>query len=246
LHPIPAMRARLSIARGELNEAASWADASGIIPTDEVTHLREFELLTLVRLLIAQHRDRLDVDGAKRAVHLLERLRDSAGKSGRLRTVVETHVLTALALDAQGQRTEAVESLGNAWVVAPEPEAHVRLLLDEGLPMMELLGDAACSSVGSAHAQRLLDLAAPMRHDEILSAPRPEQARRPATMVDPLSDREMHVVRLLATDLSGPEIASELFVSVNTFRTHTKRIFTKLDVTTRRAAVSRARELGFL
>ena len=66
-----------------------------------------------------------------------------------------------------------------------------------------------------------------------------ERSTLPGTMVDPLSDRELHVLRLLASDLSGPEIASELFVSIHTFRTHTKRIFTKLDVTSRRAAVSR-------
>ena len=73
-----------------------------------------------------------------------------------------------------------------------------------------------------------------------------ERSTPPGTMVDALSDRELHVLRLLATDLSGPEIASELFVSIHTIRTHTKRIFTKLDVTSRRAAVSRARELGLL
>jgi LuxR family maltose regulon positive regulatory protein len=73
-----------------------------------------------------------------------------------------------------------------------------------------------------------------------------ERSTPPSTMVDALSDRELHVLRLLATDLSGPEVASELFVSIHTIRTHTKRIFTKLDVTSRRAAVSRARELGLL
>ena len=73
-----------------------------------------------------------------------------------------------------------------------------------------------------------------------------ERSTPPGTIVDPLSDRELHVLRLLGTDLSGPEIASELFVSIHTIRTHTKRIFTKLDVTSRRAAVSRARELGLL
>ena len=61
-----------------------------------------------------------------------------------------------------------------------------------------------------------------------------------------LSDRELEVLRLLATPLSGPEIARRLFVSINTLRTHTKRIFTKLDVNTRAAAVSRAAELGLL
>jgi len=78
-----------------------------------------------------------------------------------------------------------------------------------------------------------------------------DEARRVAPLVadrlaDPLSDREVQVLRLLDTELSGPQIARELFISHNTLRTHTKHIFTKLDVTTRRAAVRRARERGLL
>ena len=68
----------------------------------------------------------------------------------------------------------------------------------------------------------------------------------PRPLIDALSDRERQVLRLLATELTGPEIARHLFVSVNTLRTHTKHIFIKLDVTTRRAAVRRATELGLI
>jgi len=111
--------------------------------------------------------------------------------------------------------------------------------------MVELLRQVPGSSAGSERAQRLLDIDSAT--ERATSSPqRIERPTAPRTMVDPLSDRELHVLRLLATDLSGPEIASELFVSIHTIRTHTKRIFTKLDVTSRRAAVSRARELGLL
>jgi LuxR family maltose regulon positive regulatory protein len=211
----------------------------------EVDHLREFDLLTLVRLLIAQHRDRSDVDTVDEALVVLERLRAAAEVSGRRRSVVETHVLTALALDGQGHRSAAVESLEQMWAEAVEPDEHVRLLLDEGSPMIDLLREVARTSTESVRARRVLDLAA-MQHAEMRMPEPPALSSVPGTMVGALSERELHVLRLLVSDLSGPEIASELFVSIHTVRTHTKRIFTKLGVTNRRAAVSRGRELGLL
>lgn len=246
LRPIPAMRARVSISQGDVAAAIAWSTAAGVTVTEEVQHLREFDLLTLARLLIAQHRERID-DDLQGAVQFLDRLRVAAELSGRRRSVVETHVLTALAFDGQGQRPQAVASLERAWVAAADPDAHVRLFLDEGPPMLELLRDAARStSAGSAPAARLLDLAASIDHTAAQMPQRAERTSRTGVLVDPLSDRELHVLRLLASDLSGPQIANEMFVSVNTFRTHTKRIFTKLEVSSRRAAVSRARELGVL
>jgi LuxR family maltose regulon positive regulatory protein len=108
----------------------------------------------------------------------------------------------------------------------------VRLFLDEGDPMRALLHDAQQLGVADAHPGRLLA--------------RPERSRQAQPLVDPLSEREVQVLRLLDGALSGPDIARELFVSHNTFRTHTKHIFTKLEVTSRRAAVQRAREVGLL
>ena len=106
----------------------------------------------------------------------------------------------------------------------------MRLYLDEGAPMLALLQHAA--GAGGTWARRLLELAGT-----------PAQGR---PLADPLSPRELQVLRLLGGELTGPEIARELFVSVNTLRTHTKRIFTKLDVKTRAAAVRRAHEHGLL
>jgi LuxR family maltose regulon positive regulatory protein len=134
--------------------------------------------------------------------------------------------------------------LERAWADALEPDEHVRLFLDEGAPMLELLRAAGNHEISSHRAQRLLHVAESATHVPTEIARQHAPSAQHGTLVDPLSDRELHVLRLLGSDLSGPAIANELFVSLNTFRTHTKRIFTKLDVTSRREAVSRGRELG--
>jgi LuxR family maltose regulon positive regulatory protein len=246
LRPIPAMRARVWITQGRLAEAAEWARSACVTAADEVDHLREFDLFTLARLLIAQHRIQPDSDAADRALSLLGRLHQVAGPCARRRSVVESHILSALALDQQGHRTQAMASLAAAWADEAEPGAYVRLFLDEGEPMFDLLRATHSHGMNSDRAQRLLDLIVPVRHEPDVPARESALSTIPSTLIDALSVRELHVLRLLATDLSGPEIASELFVSIHTIRTHTKRIFTKLDVTNRRAAVSRARELGLL
>ena len=154
-------------------------------------------------------------------------------------------MLRAVILHVLGDRPEALAALEQALVRAPEPEGYVRLFLDEGAPMLALLHDAAASEGSSwsevvrQHARRLLSAAA----SEQMS---PASAPGGSPLADPLSARELEVVRRLDSDLTGPEIASQLFVSLNTLRTHTKRIYTKLDVTNRSAAVRRARELGLL
>ena len=120
-----------------------------------------------------------------------------------------------------------------------EPEGYVRVFLDEGAPMLELLRDDALQGAAGAHARRLLDLAArPEVHDT--------SSAGTLSPAEALSGRELQVLRLLDSGLTGPQIARELFVTLNTLRSHTKRIFTKLDVTTRRAAVLRAHERGLL
>ena len=155
-------------------------------------------------------------------------------------------MLRAVTLHVRGDQKEALAELEHALARAPEPEGYVRLFLDEGAPMLALLHDAAAresyggSDVLRQHARRLLDAAAASVQ---LS---PEVAPGGVPLADPLSERELEVLRRLDSDLTGPELARQLFVSLNTLRTHTKRIFTKLDVNNRSAAVRRARELGLL
>jgi len=107
--------------------------------------------------------------------------------------------------------------------------------------MNSLLRGAVHHGVAGDHARTLLSLGASSEHE----APDPA-GHRATSSAETLSDRELQVLRLLDSELAGPEIARELFVSHNTVRTHTKHIFTKLDVTSRRAAVRRARERGLL
>lgn len=241
VRPVPALRARVWIRQGRLPAAAGWARERGVSSADVAEYLHEFDHLTLARLLVAQHRDRPGGDAAHRAIDLLDRLRAAAEASGRAGSLVEVRLLTALALDAVGRRPQALASLADAWALSPEPESYRRLLLDEGAPMVELLHAVQRDPVVGHHARRLLALEAP-------HAAGGAGAGRPGIppLADPLSERELQVLRMLDSELSGPQIAAALFISPNTLRTHTKHVFTKLGVTSRRAAVLRARERGLM
>jgi LuxR family maltose regulon positive regulatory protein len=241
LRPIAAMRARVWISRGDLARAGDWAREHAVSADDEASYLTEFDHLTLARLLIAQYRAHPVPGTLDPAAGLLDRLKDAAETSGRAGSLVEIGMLQALMHHAQGRRDQALQCLDRAWAAAPEPEGYAWLFLDEGAPMVELLRDAGRRGAAAAHARRLLSLAvAGARH----GARAPELTDQ--TSAEVLSDRELQVLRLLDSELTGPQIARELFVSHNTVRTHTKHIFTKLAVTSRRAAVRRARDQGLL
>jgi LuxR family maltose regulon positive regulatory protein len=235
VRPVAAMRARVRIAQGELVDAAGWARDRGVSATDDARFLSEFDHLTLVRLLLARHRLQQDTGAISQAVALLDRLHEAAEASGRAGSVVEIRMLQALAHDAQGHRPQAREALGRALVEAPEPDGYARVFLDEGAPMAGLLRDAEYHGVAVDHVRRLLGF----------GAPQPSPSPVPPS-AGPLTERELQVLRLLSGELSGPQIARELYVSHNTLRTHTKHIYAKLDVATRRAAVRRARDRGLL
>jgi LuxR family maltose regulon positive regulatory protein len=156
-------------------------------------------------------------------------------------SLIEALLVRALAHRIHGDADAALADLGRA-LSAGVPAGYCRLFLDEGPAMSELLRAVAERPhlLGSDEAAALLR-AADRGHD----APALVQPPTPGGQ-EPLSEREVEVLRLLATSLTGPQIADQLFMSVNTFRTHTRHIFTKLDVNTRRAAVSRAGELNLL
>ena len=241
VRPIAAMKARIRIGQGKLSQAADWARERGVSAADAASYLHEFDHLTLVRLLLAQSRAHPDTDATDQSACVLDRLLDVAETSGRAGSLLEIRMLQALAHDAQGHRPQALESVARALVLAPEPERYVRLFLDEGAPMLSLLRDATHHGVAGDHARRLLSLGTSPAAGafDLVQRPAPSSA-------ESLSDRELQVLRLLDSELSGPQIARELFLSHNTVRTHTKHIFTKLDVTSRRAAVLRARERGLM
>ncbi len=235
VRPIPAQRARVWVVQGRLAEAFGWARERGLRADDELAYLREFEHVTLARALLARYQAEraepclLEVSG------LLERLLRAAEAGDRTGSVIEILALQALASRLRGDVAAALEPLARALNLA-EPGGYVRLFVDEFPRMSSLLEAAAGRGIAARYVERLLTAGGRTQH------------RTPVrqTMVDPLSERELDVLRLLATDLGGPEIARELVVSLNTVRTHTKRIYAKLGVNSRRAAVRRAEELELL
>jgi LuxR family maltose regulon positive regulatory protein len=177
---------------------------------------------------------------------LLDRLNAAATSARRDGSLLEIRVLQALVHQAHGDLPRALAALGRAIGESPEPGSHVRLYRDEGAPMITLLeqlangGDPVAGHEGGEavreRARRLLEPA----HRTTRGAD------RSASSMDALSQRELDVLRLLDSELTGPEIARQLYITLNTLRTHTKRIRTKLDARTRAAAVRRARERGLL
>jgi LuxR family maltose regulon positive regulatory protein len=249
VRPIPAMKARVQISGGDLTSAAEWSRDRAVSVDDEPDYLREYEHLTLARLLLVQHRAERQLapeGGASRVaavVGLLERLQAAATDAGRDGSVREIRMLQALAHYAHGDLPQALAVLGRSLVEPPEPESQVRLYLDEGAPMLFLLSQAA-RIASPDHPEN--DAAVQDRARRLLARAKASGEGLEQSLVDPLSHRELQVLQLLDSERTGPEIARELYVTVNTLRTHTKRIFTKLDVTTRAAAVRRARERGLL
>jgi LuxR family maltose regulon positive regulatory protein len=219
---------------GHVSDAMVWVRERGLTADDELDYLTEFEHVTLARVLLAQFRAGRSDGSIHEAVRLLHRLLVAAEAGGRTGVALQILVLLALAEDARGERSAAVAHLERA-VERAEPEGYVRLFLDEG-PRIQPLLEALAGGPSASYVGRLLDAS-------------PERVpRRPVSqaLVDPLSERELDVLRLLASDLSGPEIARELMVSLNTMRTHTKSIYAKLGVSNRRAAVRCAGDLHLL
>lgn len=234
--PIAAMKARVRIAQGKLGDALDWVRERGLSATDELSYLREFEHVTLARVLLAQHRqDRADRSGMEAASELLERLLQAAEEGGRTGSAIEMLVLLALARFEQGDSASAYASLERALRLA-EPEGYVRVFADEGQPMAAQLEGALNQRIAPNYVRHLLASFGKAAN------------RTPALqrIIEPLSERERDVLRLLASELGGPDIARKLGVSLNTLRTHTKNIYVKLEVNSRRAAVRRAEELDLL
>jgi len=239
VRPVPAQRARMLVRQGRLAEARGWAREAPLSADDELHYVREYQHVTLARILLRQQAAQGSAQELQTACGLLERLRVAAQEGGRTGTLIEILALQALAYLARHGRHDvpgALALLGQALRLA-EPQGYVRVFVGEGLPMATLLEALVREDPSWAYARRLLEATRPV------SKPVPA---RDQGLVDPLSGRELDVLRLLATDLDGPAIARELVVSLNTVRTHTKSIYAKLGVNSRRAAVTRAAELQLL
>ena len=244
VHPIAAQKTRVWVAQGRLGEALSWAREQGLTAEDNLSYLREFEHITLVRILLAQYGSDHTDSSIRDAIGLLERLVKAAQEGGRMGSVIEILVLQALAHHAQGDISSALIPLQQALMLA-EPQGYIRIFLDEGSPMGQLLREAAARRIMPNYTGKLL---AGFGAEQNRSADESPFLTAPASqpLIEPLSQRELEVLHLFKTDLLGPEIARELVIALSTVRTHSKSIYSKLNVNDRRAAVKRAAELNLI
>jgi LuxR family maltose regulon positive regulatory protein len=221
-------------------KAVHWAETSGLSADDEVRYEQEYEYLTLARVRIAQGR-------AKEVIPLLDRLIDSAEGAGRNGQLIAYLSLQAVAHHSLDQIDPALTHLSRA-VALGEPEGYVRTLVDLGPPMRDLLQAAARrdSVPHEAYVSRLLAAFSAVE-PEVTPSPVAAQVRRESEgLVEPLNDREMQILRLIAAGLSDRNIAQELYLSINTIKWYNRQIYGKLGASRRGQAVARARELGIL
>ena len=207
--------------------AMRWAEEWRLKPLDLPNMRREPGYLTYIRLL-------LDMGRPEQASALVERMAAKTEAEGRLNRLIPLRVLQALALEALGRREEAAAALGRAVALAA-PEGYVRAFLDQGpavAPLLPMVRDTAPAFVDR--------LAAAFNVAE--AGPTETQAQ----LVEPLTEREDELLKLLAEGLSNEEISRRLYISLNTTKWHLKSIFGKLAVGNRIQAVGRGKELGLI
>jgi LuxR family maltose regulon positive regulatory protein len=238
MFPVAVQRARLLLAQGEVSAATRWTAARGLGVDDELSFVREREHLVLARVLLTQGKP-------DRALQLLDRLREEAEAAGRTGDVIEILALQALALWARNEKERAVGTVTRALALA-EPEDYVRTFVDEGPEMGDLLSatleDRRSGNPGTAGRVSARYLA------KLLAA----LAQGPATpdaggrLSEALSERELEVLGLVAAGKANVEIASSLFVSLSTVKTHINNLYRKLGARSRTHAIARARELDLI
>jgi LuxR family maltose regulon positive regulatory protein len=229
---ISAYQANLDVKRGDIAAVERWALTHNLALDGDFQFDREVEYLTLVRLRIAQ--GRLDETHA-----LAQRILRIAQETGARRIELEALILLAVILGAYGRTDQALSHLEQALTMG-KPEDFIRIFVDAGPPMARLLYEALSRGIAPDYVRRLLS-----------AFPATEPARdKPSAanddLIEPLSEREIEILHLIAEGLTNPEIAARLFLSPHTIKAHARNIYGKLDVHSRTQAVARARVLGIL
>ncbi len=241
IRSVAALKAQVWIRQGKLAEVQEWVREGGVSVDNDLSYLREFEHMTLARLLIADYKhnrtDRLIVE----AMGFLARLLQAAEEGQRMGSVLEILALQSLAYEAQADISSAHVLLERALALA-EPEGYVRLFVNERLPMAKLLSAIAAKGIMPDYVGKLL---AAFETEGQKSA---DQAYAPPVqpLVDPLSKREMEILTLIAAGLKNKEIAEKLVISLNTVLYHIKNIYSKLGVNKRTLAIAKAKKINLI
>jgi ATP/maltotriose-dependent transcriptional regulator MalT len=236
--PVIAMKARVWVKQNRIEEAQTWVRERELSFTDDLSYMREFEHITLVRIFIAQYKNGGERESIRKALGLLDRLIAAAEEKGRRGCIIEMLVLEAMAFEAQDQIPSAVKSLERALQMAQQ-EGYQRIFVDEGAPIETLLGNIhAEDDKMKKYIKELLAAFEVKEAHSVSSSGQP--------LIEPLSERELEVLQLLAEGLTNPAIAARLYVSHNTIKVHTRNIYGKLGINNRTQAAAKARELGIL
>jgi LuxR family maltose regulon positive regulatory protein len=239
LQPVEARKARVYLKQGRLDKAQVWMRERNISIEDEVRYLDEYNHLTLVRVRLAE--------GSFAGVNdLLERLLALAETQKRTGSVIEILLTQALVHQAQGDHPQALAALERALSLS-EPEGYLRIFVDEGESMQSLISDFRLTIATRAHpllgyVDRILDFFP--KSTEITTQSKTVNPK--SEMVEPLTERELEILRLIAAGHSNAEIGQRLYLALSTVKGHNLRIFNKLQVENRTEAVARARELSLL
>jgi LuxR family transcriptional regulator, maltose regulon positive regulatory protein len=239
---VHAARAHLALRQGDLPLAAEWAARSGLSLGDDIPYTHTRAYVTLARVRIVQGRDAPARPFLADALDLLDRLQVAAEADGRMGDMVEILALRALAPQAQHDLPTALAALARALTLA-EPEGYVRIFVDEGTPMAALLTQIACGeSPVAMYAATLLEAFGDLsiENEELRKALTSNSQlsiaqRAPASqfLAEPLSDRELDVLCLIAEDHSNQAIADRLVVAVSTVKKHINNLCGKLTVQSR-------------
>jgi len=240
-HRILGQEALINQAMGDGRSAEAWLAACGMLPEDNPDFARQFDYYYFAAVLEGQ--EMLDEAG-----QLFGRLRLDFERSGGFTLVLNILAHQAIIANARGDEELALSLLQRALQLAV-PEGFMRAFLDKGTKMEQLLRKAAAAGLSPDYARRLLE-GFPGPGEKVKVEPIPperiKEEQDTPLLIEPLSDRELEVLRLLNTSLDSNEIAAELYISVNTVRTHIKNIYSKLDVNRRLQAVERAHELKLI
>jgi LuxR family transcriptional regulator, maltose regulon positive regulatory protein len=242
LNPVPAQRARLLVAQGDLTAAARWVQDRGLKADDEPDYRREQAHLVLARVLLAQN-----LPG--QALALLDRLHAAATAQDRTGSLIEIGALRALALAARGDQARALDALAGALTLAC-PQGYVRVFADEGPPMATLLGKLIARRTDQAVADVPLGYLVRLQRACHAGQAEPDPGRGGAAAVpglaEQLTSRELEVLKMLAAGRSNQAIAAELVVTLDTVKKHVSHLLAKLGAASRTEAVARARELSLI
>jgi len=235
-NPLPAQRARLQLTQGDVEAAAQWTTAAGLSPDDEPDYPQEPAYMVLARVLLARK-------DPGPALTLLQRLLGTAASQGRTGSVIEIQALRALALAACDDHVGALDALTEAVTLARQ-HGYVRVIADEGAPMRALLAQLSAARPDGLDPGYLAMLLRAFGQPD--AAPPSGRSAAPPGLAEPLTDRELEVLRLLAAGRSNQRIAHELVVALDTVKKHVTHVLGKLGATNRTEAAARARQLGLI